>query len=448
MLQKSFFLIFSMLMLSPCLICQDSLGKSESGVREKIKKGWTLGAVPAVAYDSDIGFQYGGVVNFYYFGDGSTYPKYNHSLYLEWSRTTKGSGINQFVYDSEYLIPGIRITAEASLLTEKALDFYGFNGYESYYNRALEETDDPAYITRMFYRLDRDLTKLRAEFQGKIISKKLRWLGGFAYYGNNIGSVDIDNLNKGKEEKDLLPDTATLYDKYVEWGIIPEDEKEGGRNGLLKLGLVYDTRDNEPNPMSGIWSELQFIIAPDFLSNKSMSFSRIVLTHRQYFTLIPQRLSFVYRLSYQGKISGEMPFYMLPFFFNSPPSSTRDGLGGAKTLRGILRNRVVGEDFILGNIELRWKFIRTIVLNQNIYFALNVFTDFGMITGKYDFDKSGIPLSEYYLFPDDKEKIHHSFGAGLRLALNENFIGALDFGLAADERDGDNGLYIGLSFLF
>ena len=120
-----------MLILSQHIICQDSPKKSRSKDKEKIKKGWTFGALPAIAYESDIGFQYGGVVNFYNYGDGSTYPKYMHSIYLEWSRTTKGSGINQFTYDSEYLIPGIRVTAEASLLTEKALDFYGFNGYES-----------------------------------------------------------------------------------------------------------------------------------------------------------------------------------------------------------------------------------------------------------------------------------------------------------------------------
>ena len=120
--------------------------EQNSETKEKIKTGWTFGAVPAIAYDSDVGFKYGAVVNFFYFGDGSTYPKYLHSLYFEWSRTTKGSGINQFTYDSEYLIPGIRVSAEASLLTEQALDFYGFNGYEAYYNHNYEITDNPAYI--------------------------------------------------------------------------------------------------------------------------------------------------------------------------------------------------------------------------------------------------------------------------------------------------------------
>ena len=45
------------------------------------------------------------------------------------------------------LIPGIRMLAEASYLTEKVLDFFGFNGYNAYYNPALTTAGDPAYIS-------------------------------------------------------------------------------------------------------------------------------------------------------------------------------------------------------------------------------------------------------------------------------------------------------------
>lgn len=55
----------------------------------KIKKGFGFGAIPAVSFDTDLGFQYGAIVNLYDYGDGTIYPKYNHSLYLEWSRYTK-----------------------------------------------------------------------------------------------------------------------------------------------------------------------------------------------------------------------------------------------------------------------------------------------------------------------------------------------------------------------
>src|SRR5512133_3311614 len=86
--------------------------QEEPKQKEKVKTGWSFGAIPVVAYDSDIGFKYGGLVNFYDYGDGSRYPKYDQSIYLEWSRTTKGSGINQLTYDTEKLIPGIRMLSE------------------------------------------------------------------------------------------------------------------------------------------------------------------------------------------------------------------------------------------------------------------------------------------------------------------------------------------------
>jgi hypothetical protein len=36
----------------------------------------------------------------------------------------------------------------------------------------------------------------------------------------------------------------------------------------------------------------------------------------------------------------------------------------------------------------------------------------------------------------------------VHFAINENFIVAVDYGLAAKKEDGDSGLYIGLNFLF
>jgi outer membrane protein assembly factor BamA len=421
--------------------------------KTKTKSGWSFGAVPAIAYDSDIGFKYGGVVNFYDYGDGSVYPGYKHSIYLEWSRTTKGSGINQFTYDSRYLIPGIRTSAEVSYLTEKALDFYGFNGYEAYYNADFEDDElTNSYISRMFYRNERNLLRIRADFQGPIIKNKLNWFAGFSHYGNKLDTVDITSLNEGKSNDDLLPPVqGGLYGNYIRWGILPSDQIDGGNTNLLKAGLVYDTRDNEPNPMKGIWTEMQFLFAPSFLGNDDLSYTRFAITHRQYFTIVPEVVNFAYRLSYQAKLSGEMPFYMLPFVFNTAPNKAQNGLGGAKTVRGVLRNRVVGEDFVYGNLEIRWKVLRTVILNQNFYIALAGFLDGGMVTGKYELQEPDPEFADEanaWLALGDDESLHLSYGAGVHFALNENFIVTVDYGIASDPRDGSSGLYIGLDFLF
>ncbi len=415
---------------------------------DKIKTGWNFGGVPVIAYDTDIGFKYGALVNIFHYGDGTQYPKYRHSLYFEWSRTTKGSGINQFIYDSEYLIPGIRVSAEASYLTEQSLDFYGFNGYESYFNADWEDKESDDYLSRMYYNMDRKLTRLRADFQGKISGPQFRWMAGIEYNHAITGTVDIEKLNKGKDIEDQLPDTALLFDKFVDWGVIPEDQADGGNTTLLKAGLVYDTRDIEANPMKGIWTELQFLMAPSFLGNDDLSYTRFILTHRQYFTLVPQVLNLAFRASYQSKLSGDMPYYMLPFVYNTAPNYTRDGVGGAKTVRGVMRNRIVGEGFAFGNIELRWKFLRTIIFNQNVYLALSGFLDGGIVTKKYDFDKSGIPSGQINLVENADEKLHLGAGAGFHFVMNQNFIIAVDYGRALDPGDGESGLYIGLNFLY
>jgi hypothetical protein len=432
--------------------------KSDS-LPANVKTGLIPGGVPALAYDEDIGFLYGIILNFYHYGDGSRYPMYDHSFYLEWSRTTKGSGKNVFRYDSDRLIPGIRTAFEFSYLTEQALDFYGFNGNKAFFNHDLINGDSDDYISRMFYKMDRKMLRIRTDFSGDLIENKLKWFGGLEFYSVKTDSVDTENLNsKVKEGKEPLPYVGGgLFGLYSnDWGIIDPGQINGGKHTLVKAGLIYDTRDNEPNPMKGIWTEAQLVMAPSFLSNTELGYVKLALTHRQYFTIIPNDLNFAYRLSYQAKLAGEMPYYMLPFVFNSPPNFTRDGLGGSYNLRGVMRNRVVGEDFLYGNMELRWKFVRFKLFNQNIYMALSGFLDGGKVTGDYEpgflgvttyeIDGVGHPGSE--LFRND-ESLHLATGGGLHIAMNENFVIAVDYGVPLSAQDGfKNALYIGLNFLY
>ncbi len=405
-----------------------------------VKTGWTLGGIPVISYSSDVGFKYGGLVNFYYFGNGSTYPDYLHSIYLEWSRTTKGSGKNEILLDSKNLIPGIRTTINLNYLTEQALDFYGFNGYESYYNPALTDEDSPDYITRVYYNHERKQLTLTADFQGKIDGDKIRWLGGYGVYLNEINPVDVATLNsRSKTEKEKLPQGVnTLLEEYVAADIIPETQTGRVNINIFKLGTVFDTRDNEANPQRGLWSELVFVSVP-FGEFKYLVSS---ITHRQYFTLVKNRLSLATRLIYQQKITGEIPFFMLPYYYNSKQNGS--GFGGSKTIRGVSRNRIIGDGVAAGNLELRWIPLRTVILKQNFYIGFSTFVDAGMVTAKYKFpNPNNINLAE-----GRKEGVHIGYGGGIRFALNDNFIIAIDRGLVANLQDGDGGLYIGLNWLF
>lgn len=436
------------LLLITAFCLSAALVRGQDKEKVKMKKGWTFGAFPVFGYDSNTGVKYGGILKLFNYGDGTKYPMYDQNLHFELSRTTKGSGINQLTYDTRTLIPGIRLLAETSYLTEKVLDFFGFNGYNAWYNPAFTTVSDPEYISSVFYRMDRRMIKMKLEFIGKLKGDNLKWFGGFEYLNNKLDTVDLDNLNKDRDPDDLLPSVGGgLYGNFIRWGLIPMDQFHGGQTGLFKIGAKYDTRDNEANPMKGLWTEAQLLLVPGFISN-GYNYTRFAFTHRQYFSLWPGRVNFGYRVSYQAKLMGHMPFYMLPLVYNSAPQLTLSGLGGAKTIRGILRNRVVGEDFVYGNAEIRWKLFRAIILNQNFYLAISGFADAGMVTGKYKLPEITDPEGIAWLEKGDNEKLHISYGAGAHCAINDNFILSLDWGWAHDPRDGTRGTYLGMNFLF
>lgn len=415
---------------------------------EVTKEGWNFGVLPTITFDSDLGFQYGALVDLYNYGDGERYPRYNHHFYFEVSRFTKGSGINRFYYDSDQLIPGLLTFFDLSYLSDMAYDFYGFNGYNAVVNPEWFDEESEEYRTRMFYKYDRKLFRFKVDLQGRLTGNNLRWLAGVNFLNFKVGPVDLEKLNKGKEGDEILRDVPGLFERYGEWGILPEEEADGGFVPAIKTGIVYDTRDNRPNPMRGIWTEAVLEGVPGFFGAEN-AFTKLSLTHRQYFTVIPKDLSLAYRLNYQTTISGHTPFYFQTQVLTSElKSATSEGLGGASTLRGIWRNRVVGDGYILGNVEARWKFARFQLINNNFYLGLNGFFDFGRVTKKIDLNPEGIEVPESNYFRNDAEAMHYSYGAGLRIAMNQNFIVKVDYGIAANERDGDSGIYIGLNYLF
>jgi hypothetical protein len=264
-----------------------------------------------------------------------------------------------------------------------------------------------------------------------------------------ISSVDIDELNEGKES-DLLPPQNGLFEKYQEWGMINADEADGGFIPTLKAGIVFDTRNVKTNPMKGIWTEA-VVEGTSKIIGSEASFAKFALIHRQYFTLIPDDLAFAYRLAYQTTIGdSHVPFYYQPQVMTSILlGALSEGLGGAKSIRGLYRNRVVGDGFLYGNLEMRWKAVRFRFINNNFYIGLNAFTDFGRVTKKIDIDKHIDQIDETNdYFAPGTEKFHIGYGAGLRIVMNQNFVIAADYGRAVDPQDGKSGIYIGLNYLF
>lgn len=437
-----------------------SLVLSVSGQEKTAKTGWSFGgALPAVSYDSNLGFQYGALVEFFNYGNPSVYPDFYDHIYTEVSRFTKGSGIYRFMFESNHIIPGIEWTADLSYLPDLANHFYGFNGYESVFNTEWMDDDEDGYLTAMFYRYNRDQFRFKNDFQGKLSGDHLKWNAGFAFNNFGVGSVDIDRLNKGKDDNLLPPvaDEPGLFELYRDsLGLISANEADGGWVNTLKAGLSWDSRDNRSNPMKGIWTELGIEIAPEFLGN-DWGFSKFYITHRQYFTLAPDNLSLVYRLGYQTTISGETPFFYQSQVITSRLTGySSEGLGGSSTLRGVLKNRVVGDAFFLGNVELRWKPLHFTFLNKESYLGLNLFYDIGMVTGNIELpgdlqSRFSSNMSKYIFsdfFNQGAEKLHHCAGISIMPVWGQNFVVAIDIGKAFNAQDGNIGFAFGLNYLF
>ena len=464
MLKRGMFITIALLWMVTTVVSQDV----DTVMNVEGKNGWNFGGLPIISYDSDLGLQYGALASVYHYGDGTRYPEYDHRFYVEASWYTKGSGLFRFAYESDRLIKNIRLNFDISYNPDDAYDFLGFNGYEAVYNKGWADQDEEDYRTRAFYKLSRKMFKTRVDFAGHLAVKNLYWTAGMEYYNLEIGSVDIDKYNKGKSGEDLLPSVDSLpglFENYQDWNLITADNKDGGNVFGIKAGLMYDSRNTRAHPTKGIWTEVGIFYAPSFANDVDKGYLKIYATHRQYLSIVKNRLTFAYRIGYQTSIVNEAPWYAEQFIITSElRGSTSEGLGGGKNLRGIKRNRVVGDGVLYGNLELRWKVVFFKLFGQNIYIGLNGFVDGGqvvkLIPTKDQIDLipeklvdpggvyvEGDPVKADF-FDVGAEKLHTSYGAGLRFAMNENFIIAVDYGKVISEKDGGSGLYIGLNYLF
>ncbi len=440
---------------------------------QKIKKGWSFGVLPTITYNSDLGFQYGGLIDLYNYGKGDIYPKYYERYFLEISRFTKGSGKNHFSFESNRLIKNRTFILDVMYRPDEQYDFLGANGYESVYQSAWEDPEDPAYKSKMFYKNQTKKMKIKADIISPVIGG-LSWLGGLEFYNFSVNTLDVAKYNDGKDEDEKIPSTEEmpgLWDRYKKWGIINQENANGGSFLGIKFGLIYDTRDNWSNASKGIFSEAVLVWVPEFIGNTHSGYLKLNLTHRQFFTVVKNKLTFAYRLGYSGNLTGDEPYFALPVMYNALLKNTADeGLGGQRTLRGVRRNRIVGKGEAYANAEFRYKFWNFRWFKQNWYMAANAFVDGGRVVqllplkeriAEIELEKAPLTDVNYWgnyaisggdtvedYFDFGAEKMHISYGLGIRVAMNENFVVGLDYGKTTNTQDGNSGMYIGLNYAF
>ncbi len=442
------------ILVSLLLACM--LTASAQDTTRHIRKGWTFGVLPSVAYDADLGFQYGALTNIYYFGDGSTYPEYLHSFYAEAAYTTKHFGLFRFSYDSKHLIPKHRLSVDLTYLPDQMCDFYGFNGYQSEYNAAYSNQDDAAYISRAYYKYHRDLFRFSADMQGSI-SKDLYWNAGIGLLHFNVGTVDIDRLNSYTKKKEKwLPDTVTLFDYYVRDGYISDAESKGGSHPYLHGGVTYDTRDRLQNPTRGIHADAFVTYYAGIGNMKEYNNLKLNLGFRHYISIYKDRVIFAYRLGTQLNLAGDCPFYLNTYLNQLYMQRVvYEGLGGANSVRGIMRNRILAPGVAFANVELRTRVASLKVGKNMFYLGLVPFLDAGMVVQPYDRVShnphvAGPGAEIGYADDGGLYRPHLGGGLGVKVAMNDNFVLSVDWATAFDKQDNGkfSNLYIKMGYMF
>ena len=496
-MKKFILLIFTMFFALTTFAAKKEKVQQVDSLGRKIKTGWNFGALPSVGFDADLGFQGGALANVYYYGDGSQYPEYIHSIYAEAAYTTKNYGIFRVNFDSKGLIPKHRLTIDATYQPDAMCDFYGFNGYQSIYNQSLHKWNKNPnkmnvadYQSRAFYKYKRDLFRFAADVEGTIW-KNIKWNAGLGVLGYMIDECNIDMLN-GKnefdpniplgEQKAMDKDIQGLYEKYIKWGLIDQSEAKGGWHPYLRAGLTYDSRNMRTCPTKGIYADAFFTYTAAFGEQATAGYNHLQFNFnfRHYVPVYRDRVTFAYRIGTQNNIAGQSPFYMNTYLNTLFIQRVMyEGLGGANSLRGIMRNRILANGFAYANVELRCKVAKFDIGRQHFYIGLAPFFDLGVITQPYELDEEALnrayaadtdplklPLSSYFATVKNcwsetgttTEDIdltktyfpHMAAGLGLKAAMNENFVLSVDWAMALDPQDNAKwaNFYIKMGYLF
>jgi hypothetical protein len=381
-----------------------------------------------------LGFQYGVHGNAYYYGDGSTYPTPMHSFIGEWSKFTKERTHFFFSYDSPSLLPGWRLTLSSLYMIDPLAYFYGFNGAATLYSDSLSDAHHFALHRRFFVgnvNLQRNMPH------------HLRLVGGFSFSHYKTGNYDEGEYGGTAAN--------SLYHQYVQQGLIEEAEADGGNVFEARAGLVYDTRNTEAAPDHGTLVEL---FLDGAISEPGFNYLRLCAYWSNYINLplniIPAgNPVLAWRLAYIGKLAGEVPFYMqqtVPMLVSRAVLS--EGVGSAKTIRGLYENRILADGVMWGNFELRVKLVKFSLFKQFFYIAVNPFFDACRILQPYRPERHAAFLRVEDI-DDAAEQLTTAAGLGIKLAWNENFIVGIEVAHCFDPHMGDNLWFdLGINYAF
>ncbi|HWZ23328.1 MAG TPA: DUF5982 domain-containing protein [Cytophagaceae bacterium] len=288
------------------------------------------------------------------------------------------------------------------------------------YSKALETTNGN-YNNSFYNGYTKEEYIFNMSGERSYMDGKLRLLAGIEAAWLNITTFD------GKTNKHSI-DPVTGQTSYSTNAPtrISQDFNNGsivgvGKNfvDFLQVGIVYDTRDLEPDPGKGIFAELT-----NEFSNKALgsafNFNKTFVQVKVYKKLFPsvfKKLIFASRIGF-GYTAGNAPFFEYQDQWSSEGSI--EGLGGANTIRGYKQGRFLGRVMDFANFELRCRFIQGTVFKQHIALSAVPLFDVG---GVWDNLSRLNKINNY----------RYSEGLGMRVAWNVSTILRFDYAVSKED---------------
>lgn len=426
--RKLLFCLVSGLFLATGVSAQDS----EPSVR-----GWRFTPMPNFNYNTDVGLSLGGFCDFFNYGDGTDYPNFKDHIGITLTWSSKGAHYAHILGESESLIPGLKLIGSLTYRKATANNFFGYNGYYSPYDAALNMQDGSEIA---YYNNERELMRASGMVLGPMpgfLPEQLRWTAGFLLRSIRFQDHSITGRVPGS--------VRSLFHDYKAAGLIPEDEASGGVSLEGRFGLTWDSRDIDWVPNRGLYAELYLNVNGDF-SDFRRNYGQLVAHVRHFVPILPNRMTLAYHLGFQQEVFGRMPWYNL----NEISTLTylyeeSEGLGSRYSMRGLLYNRIMAAGYAWGNFELRTRVWSLDLLNRHFDLVLNPFFDAGTITRFYRLDEQKAAPG---LYTDSQRRLFMSAGMGAKFHMNTNFILSVEMGRGFDNEVGALTFSMATTYLF
>jgi hypothetical protein len=214
--------------------------------------------------------------------------------------------------------------------------------------------------------------------QARHYQLKLTTIGGFFTYQHPLwtlkrpGSRPPGTLRSysgfGYFVDRILPYEGTLFagERPFDAGVT--------RRGVLRLGLIWDRRDNDWSPRTGALHDITVDSAGPW-TGSTHAWGRLHATFRHYHQLGLPSLVLAHRLTYDG-LWGDAPFVTLGEFGGLAVS---DAIGGQAVGRGWMRRRFIGRHKAYASVELRFEPIELKIGKHTLGLGIKGYVDLGLV---------------------------------------------------------------------